>query len=704
MKPAQKVFIIFFFILSALLLHVLFSPPAFAQQRNPTKIQKSPAPSGNNTQNNQVLASPSASPATAPNNPAPTQDRILVASPSASPSNTQNNQVFAPEKIQDIQVTAQIEFKNPLSLDQFLALQKRLGLNKAILESDFIYKGEKIHDFYPVNDPNVNILENYKKSRAGFLKMLDESKQASSQKLSIESQNSAGFNLKLTKIDSNTNNVSGNSTDSIFQISRITLFDKKSKIESLKTDLPDAQIKILDMGQQVLPSLSKVSAVPSPAPSTYVSKVPVSGSSVFGSGENGGRAFLQYMTWDTINFAGNETYEHDVFLDNNDSKTFLDPSDNGFSGDCLPQYIYIGLTWPQQEVNAYLDTRFSKALNGCEKKDLSYTLGAAKADKFKAKTNYAIYFETAPGNTLEDKYTVELQVGYMLPNPCPFNLSPTWCSEGYDYGHIIVIPEQPGNGVMRDPSGKDHIWTNLVGGVQPWKYTGVAPVAPSNVSVENISSDTQKLSFTDNSTNEENWVVEIKINSGNWINLASVGELQGYGTYSVSVSPLSPNTQYCYRFKTVNKAGSSAWSNEACSKASKAEVIVDERSNDFSKGGPFWDADLAYNGHIFWTYVNGNKVNSWGEWKAELTNGNYEVFAYIPKNYATTTNAKYEISYNGGTAIKSVNQKNFYNEWVSLGTYSFAAGRTKRVRLTDATGESNYKLQIGFDAIKFVPK
>ena len=52
-----------------------------------------------------------------------------------------------------------------------------------------------------------------------------------------------------------------------------------------------------------------------------------------------------------------------------------------------------------------------------------------------------------------------------------------------------------------------------------------------------------------------------------------------------------------------------------------------------------------------------------------------------------------------------MNQNAYYDAWVSLGTYNFSSGTAKRLRLTDATGESGTSLRkIAFDAVKFVPR
>lgn len=138
----------------------------------------------------------------------------------------------------------------------------------------------------------------------------------------------------------------------------------------------------------------------------------------------------------------------------------------------------------------------------------------------------------------------------------------------------------------------------------------------------------------------------------------------------------------------------------------RSEVVVDDRAGGFSKGGQYWwEAGIGYSSHMWWTYVNGNSVSSWGEWRANLAGGTYEVYVFVPRDNATTRNARYEIYHQGGTATRAVNQNAYYDAWVSLGTYSFGAGDGRRVRLTDATGEAgNSRLKVGFDAMRFTPR
>lgn len=110
---------------------------------------------------------------------------------------------------------------------------------------------------------------------------------------------------------------------------------------------------------------------------------------------------------------------------------------------------------------------------------------------------------------------------------------------------------------------------------------------------------------------------------------------------------------------------------------------------------------LGYNGHTWWTgsMASGGDV-CYTTWTPNLPeNGNYEVLAYIPSNYATASGAKYKINHNGGDTIIVINQSIYSDKWVSLGIYPFTQGQGGSVYLGDETGvASDY---LAFDAMWF---
>ncbi len=93
----------------------------------------------------------------------------------------------------------------------------------------------------------------------------------------------------------------------------------------------------------------------------------------------------------------------------------------------------------------------------------------------------------------------------------------------------------------------------------------------------------------------------------------------------------------------------------------------------------------------------------WGEWRPQLpAAARYDVQAWIPSRHATTKNAVYTVHHAAGTAEHAVDQSACNDQWVSLGTYDFAA-QGALVRLTDKTGEKDGdKLEVCFDAVRWL--
>jgi hypothetical protein len=138
-------------------------------------------------------------------------------------------------------------------------------------------------------------------------------------------------------------------------------------------------------------------------------------------------------------------------------------------------------------------------------------------------------------------------------------------------------------------------------------------------------------------------------------------------------------------------------------------VIVNETDASFVKGGSasgWHTANLGYNNNMLWTknndYLRSNY--NWGRWYPALTARKYEVFVYVPANYATTTNARYWISHRDGFSLKVLNQMNYSNQWVSLGTYTFQGNSNDYVSLSDVTFEAYLSRYVGFDAVKWEPR
>jgi hypothetical protein len=113
----------------------------------------------------------------------------------------------------------------------------------------------------------------------------------------------------------------------------------------------------------------------------------------------------------------------------------------------------------------------------------------------------------------------------------------------------------------------------------------------------------------------------------------------------------------------------------------------------------FYRDNLAgYNGHFWWTYTTASADTCYVTWTPRLSSaGNYEVLVYIPSINATA-NARYRVYYAGGNRTVIVNQNNYSNQWVSLGTFLFNT-TGGYVYLGDATGTPMQR--IAFDAVRW---
>ncbi|MGW7483467.1 DNRLRE domain-containing protein [Nonomuraea muscovyensis] len=76
--------------------------------------------------------------------------------------------------------------------------------------------------------------------------------------------------------------------------------------------------------------------------------------------------------------------------------------------------------------------------------------------------------------------------------------------------------------------------------------------------------------------------------------------------------------------------------------------------------------------------------------------GSYKLYAQYPAG-ATATNAKYTITHDGGTADVTIDQTKNPGTWVELGAYTFTAGNTGSVKLTDDANGT-----VVADAVKLV--
>lgn len=141
----------------------------------------------------------------------------------------------------------------------------------------------------------------------------------------------------------------------------------------------------------------------------------------------------------------------------------------------------------------------------------------------------------------------------------------------------------------------------------------------------------------------------------------------------------------------------------------KLMITVDNEGAGFSRSeSKYWyEGDTGFDGHCFWTWTVSEEQGEdcWAIWKPVIPEtGLYEVSVHVPGRYASTQKAHYIITHRRGESAVIVNQSDYADEWVSLGTYAFSTVQPAGVRLSDLTGEPytrdrEGRRQIAFDAV-----
>lgn len=105
-----------------------------------------------------------------------------------------------------------------------------------------------------------------------------------------------------------------------------------------------------------------------------------------------------------------------------------------------------------------------------------------------------------------------------------------------------------------------------------------------------------------------------------------------------------------------------------------------------------------YNGapYSMWKTYSGCSLSNYARWNmGNIAQWSYW-YTFVPSNYATTTAAPYQITYNGGSGYSfTINQNAYSNRWISLPTTSNYY-QVMNTWLTDVTCEGSTR-QVGFD-------
>ncbi|MGC8742115.1 MAG: fibronectin type III domain-containing protein [Candidatus Sumerlaeaceae bacterium] len=197
-----------------------------------------------------------------------------------------------------------------------------------------------------------------------------------------------------------------------------------------------------------------------------------------------------------------------------------------------------------------------------------------------------------------------------------------------------------------------------------------APSAPSGLTATAVSSTQINLAWTDNSTNETNFVVARSTTSGGpYTDIATLAA----NTTSYSDAGLTPGATYYYVVRATNAGGSSANSNQASATTPMPDIIVDNPSATFS--GTWTTASSATDkyGADYRYATSGSGATATYNANVPIA-GNYRVSVWYTAGTNRANNAPYTVNFSGGSLTYSVNQQINGGQWVTLGTHYFAAG------------------------------
>ncbi|WP_203981222.1 golvesin C-terminal-like domain-containing protein [Planosporangium flavigriseum] len=131
----------------------------------------------------------------------------------------------------------------------------------------------------------------------------------------------------------------------------------------------------------------------------------------------------------------------------------------------------------------------------------------------------------------------------------------------------------------------------------------------------------------------------------------------------------------------------------------KDVVLVDSSDSHNTASQGTWTAGTATGQYGYDVYsAPAGSGSAQFNWQLNIPrDGSYEVFVQYPQVSGAATDAKFTITYNGGTVTKTVNQTQNTGSWVSLGKYAFVEDGAQKVTVTDqATGK------VLADAVKLV--
>ena len=231
------------------------------------------------------------------------------------------------------------------------------------------------------------------------------------------------------------------------------------------------------------------------------------------------------------------------------------------------------------------------------------------------------------------------------------------------------------------------------------RFAYVIPVPPAatDLTATAVTGPQINLSWTDNATDEFNYIVSRSTNPGG--PFTDIATIPANSTNYTDVK-VAATTTYYYSVRSENHGGASAASTTASATTdnSVADIIIDNGSTtivgswSIGTGAGKFGSDYRFKSQ-------GTGAASLQYTPEIFTPGDYNIYEWHPAGGNRSVGVPYIISYNGGTVTTNVNEQINGGGWNLLGTFNLAAGQGANVKITDGFADAG-QLVIA-DAIKF---
>lgn len=196
------------------------------------------------------------------------------------------------------------------------------------------------------------------------------------------------------------------------------------------------------------------------------------------------------------------------------------------------------------------------------------------------------------------------------------------------------------------------------------------PAAPSGLTATAVSVSQINLAWTDNSTNESNFVVgRSTVSGGPYTDIATLAA----NTVSYSNTGLAANTRYYYVVRATSAAGSSANSASANALTWPADIIIDNNQSGFTASANWSTGTSAADKFgTDYRFRSTAAVSDTAKWTFTVPQTrSYDISAWWSQGTNRSTTAPYVLP--DGTTVNKSQQANG-GKWNLLATKSLTAG------------------------------